>query len=233
MNQDNRTSPGPHASPQEIAALDGGLLPPGREKRLRRHLQACPRCRRQWSEVQAVRSLLRNAPRPLPPRPLTLSAKQVRSGRPVLWYPIFRTATAVVAVLVLFLFLAEPLGLVPQAATATPRPIAVKPTPSVFPSPRPAVVAPAITRRPVPTGLATLSQAPVSPSTPVEAAYPAPQPTPWIRATVSRTRVVGTPTPKEPASPALPWSLRAGGLLLLGLCLGCTWWAYRRERAFL
>ncbi len=170
-----------------------------------------------------MRSLLKNAPSPLLPRKLLLSPEQVRRGRPILWYPVLRTATAVVAILVLFLFLAEPLVLVPQPAMATPRPIAVKPSPSISPSPKPAVVAPAITRRAPPTGL----------SVPVETAYPGPEPSPWIRVTTTRTQPVVTPPAGGKTAEGFPlWPLRAGGVLLLGLGLGLTWWAYRRERAF-
>lgn len=232
MRQD-RFGRSSHPSPQEIAALEGHLLSPRRERRLRRHLQECPDCRRHLDEVRAIRSLLRNAPSPPPPRELTLSPRRVRPGRPVLWYPVFRAATAVVAVLVLFLFLADPLGLSPRPALATPRPIAVKPSPSASPSPRPAAVEPAITRRQPPTGLAGTSGLLSTPAVfPSEAAYPGPQPTPWIRATVSRTQTVVAP-PTGGGGDALLWPLRAGGLLLLGLVLGLTWWTYRRERLFL
>lgn len=222
MKQDKCSVPSFHASPQEIAAFDGGFLPPKREQRLRRHLEKCPDCRRSLYEVRAVRSLLKDAPSPLPPRQLALSPEQVRRSRPVLWYPVFRTATAVVAVLVLFLFLAEPLLLIPQPATATPRPVAVKASPSISSSPKPAVVAPAFTRRPAPTGL----------SVPAETAYPEPKPLPWIRVATTRTEPPVAPSTGGKAEISL-WPLRAGGLLLLGLSLGLTWRAYRRERVFL
>ncbi len=221
MKQNNSIS-SRHPSPQEIAALEGGFLSPKRERRLRQHLEECPDCRRHLDEVRSVRSLLKNVSYPLPPRKLTLSPEQVRRGRPVLWYPVFRMATAVVAVLVLFLFLAEPLLLIPRPATATPRPIATKPTPSISPSPKPAVVAPAFTRRPAPTGL----------SVPVETAYPEPKPSPWIRVVTPRTEPPVAPSTDGKAGISL-WPLRAGGLLLLSLSLGLTWWAYRRERVFL
>lgn len=225
MKQDKCSVPSSHPSPQEIVAFEGGFLSPKREQRLRQHLEGCPDCRRYLYEVRAVRSLLKNAPYPPPPRKLALSPEQVRRRRPILWYPVFRTATAVVAALVLFLFLAEPFLLLPQPATATPRPVAVRPSPSTSPSPKPAVVAPAITRRAPPTGL----------SVPAETAYPGPEPSPCIRAVSTRTQpMAASPAGGKAAAEALPlWPLRAGGVLLLGLCLGLTWWAYRRERAFL
>lgn len=224
MKQDKCSAPFSHASPQEIAALEGGFLSPRREQRLRHHLEGCPDCRRYLYEVRAVRSLLKNASSPPPPRQLLLSPERVRRSRPVLWYPVFRTATAVIAVLVLFLFLAEPLLLVPQPATATPRPVIVKPLSSLSPSPKPAVVAPAFTRRPVPTGL----------SAPVETAYPTPEPSPWIRVTSTRTQPQAAPPAGEGEKTEISlWPIRVGGLFLLSLGLGLTWWTYRRERAFL
>lgn len=224
MKQDKCFVSSSHGSPQEIAALEDGFLSPKREQRLLRHLEECPDCRRHLYEIRAVRSLLKNAPSPLPPRKLLLFPEQVRRGRPILWYPVLRTATAFVAVLVLFLFLAEPLVLIPQPAMATPRPVAVKPSLSISPSPRPAIVAPAITRRAPPTGL----------SVPVETAYPRPEPSPWIRVTATRTQPLVFPPAGGKTAEGLPlwWPLRAGGILLLGLGLGLTWWAYRRERAF-
>lgn len=222
MKQDKCSVSVFHPSPQEIVAFEGDFLSLRRKQLLRRHLEECPDCRRYVSEVRAVRSLLKDVPSPLPPRPLALSPEQVRRSRPVLWYPVFRTATAVVAVLVFFLFLAEPLLLIPRPATATPRPVAAKPSPPISPSPKPAVVAPAFTRRPAPTGLSALS----------ETAYPNPEPSPWIRVTSTRTQSLATPSTDGKAEIPL-WSLRAGGLFLLSLGLGLTRWAYRRERAFL
>ncbi len=227
-------------SPQELAQFSDGTLSLRRQHRLQQHLQECPLCRRQLKELAAVRALLREAPAPSLPRSFALSPSAVRGFRHSLWYPRFRAVSAVVSILVLAVFLGSMLQPVaPVAAPATSRPLGQKPAPPVEPTPKSVAVAPAVTRRAPPTGsshdalITSKPTATTSLSVSLETGYPAP-PTPWIYTTVSHVspEPAEQPQPTQPTKPGVWGALKIGGLLLLGLSLGLTWVAFRRERMF-
>jgi hypothetical protein len=146
----------------------------------------------------------------------------------------------VLATLVLFLSLG---GLLQPGLSGpippTPRSVALKPTPKFSPSPAPAIVAPAMTRRAAPTSV-VVAPAPtqegigiLSPSETEQAAYPEPKTTPWIGATVPAHKATPATTQTELRTLAPLWQgLEIVGLSLLGLLLGLTWISYRRERRF-
>jgi len=218
--------------------LDGDLRP-RQQRQLEQHLQTCPHCQERLRELKAVRALLKRSPPVAPPRSFTLCERDVATYRRVLWYPALRSATAVLAVLVVALFvvgLVQPVMGGPQAATA--RAIGVKPTPPCAPSPQSVAVAPAITQR-VPPTVGIQAQPTTPPAPPTECvgavsqtAYPAPQQTPWIHATVPKTEPCPTGQPTSFWNTPLWQALRFGSLLVLALFIGLTWLAYRRERAF-
>lgn len=208
--------------PGELSRYLDHDLSPRRWRRVERHLQSCSYCRKQLAQMRAVRSLLRRAPDVQPPRDFTLSAEAVPARAGKLWYPRLRAATTVLAVLVLAIFalgLSQParIGLV----TLAPRAVAATPTPRVTSPPASVAVAPAITRRPAPTGVGILATPYPGPSTP-----PA--------------RIEGTVSPAEagpsgaPPAPFHLWPvLEVVGLSLLGVMVGLTWLAYRQERHLL
>lgn len=234
----------PHGCPtrfrRRLDRLLAGDLSPRAEKRLRRHLQRCAECRQRLRELQALRAWLRSTPRPVLERDLTLSPADVPTRRAVLWYPRLRSATAVVAVLVAILFLVDllPATVLPPERSGI-HPAAVEPTSQVTVPPPSVMVAPAITRRPPPVTATEGDVAAVAP-TAIPEPSPSPQqdssapstPSPWIRATVSRP---GMPVPtSETDGSTIPWwSVRMGGLFLMGMLTGLTWWAFQRERRFL
>ncbi len=55
-----------HAGAVELVSLDDGELEPGREARLRRHLQRCPRCRLRQERLDVCRKRLAEAMRSEP-----------------------------------------------------------------------------------------------------------------------------------------------------------------------
>ncbi len=222
-----------HYSSDQIAAYLVGQMSPHQQARFEQHLAGCSSCQHQVEELRAIQSLLNELPAPRPPRNFTLPPQAVPARRAFLWYPVLRSATAAMAAIVLVLFL---VGIVvpepPQGLSY--HPVDAKPTPLIAPSPQAVAVEPAETRRDRPTvaGQPTAGLIPtVSPLT----AYPENvTPTPWIQATLSR---VTPTTPKTSATAgggiAAAPALQATALALLGLLLGLTWAAYRRERAFI
>ncbi len=220
MKHDRRSAGCPTHSPEELARFLDGALPSGRQQRLRRHLQECAICRQRLRELEAVRTLLRQAPAVAPPRSLTLSERDATAGQRILWYPVLRSASMGLAVLVLLLFLVGALQVGWPGAAA--------------PSPPAVAVDPMITRRATPTGVTQPGAMglPTPAAAITVSAYPLPQ-TPRIGAGVTPPAVVAQTPGQPPADTVLWMALRLGALLLLGLCVAMTWLAYRRERVFL
>jgi hypothetical protein len=234
MNQDSNSAGCSTYSPEELAQFLDGTLSPGKQQRMRQHLRDCDICRQRLHELESVRTLLQQSPTVTPPRSFTLSERDVQARQRILWYPILRSASTGLAVLVLLLFLVSAFQLGWQgSAVPTPRVIAVKPTPLSTPSPRSVVVDPMLTRRALPTSvtqpgiMAVPTEGPIA----AETSYPL-QSTPWIGAASPRPTAVASPQAGPPPPTSFWMVLRLGGLLLLGLCVGMTWVAYRRERMF-
>jgi|GEM_PF-1245300 len=210
-----------------------GALAPRRQKQVEQHLAGCPHCRRRLQELAAVQAALRHTPAAPLPRSFTLPASVARLPRRQLWYPTLRTATAAAAMLVLIVLLGGVLqpGLWGDSAPA-PRPLGVKATPLIVPTPLPVAIAPASTWRPRPT---PANAAPHIEEAPTAEAPGYPQPAdmePRIEATVARPAGAAAP-PRAASVGATLWSaIHLGALAVLGVLAGLTWLAYRRERLF-
>ncbi|MBN1483978.1 MAG: zf-HC2 domain-containing protein [Chloroflexia bacterium] len=199
----------------ELDRFREGGLSGRRRQRIERHLATCPTCSERLRQLEAIQTLLQQAPIPSLPRDFTLKPqdRKARFG----WYPLLRSASTLLALLVLLLFAAEMLQPTLPSGQPAPCTIALKPTLASTQAQPSAMVAPAVTRRAVPTVPAGLP------------AYPRLEETPWIRATVLHPQPE-LQTKTEPATP-FPWpELQVVGLSLLALSLGLSWAFYRRER---
>ncbi len=228
MDQDPIPHHCSHCPTAELARFSAGALSPRRQKRVQQHLETCPECRQVLREIAGIQALLRQAPTPLSPRPITLTRQDLRRGRRTLWYPLLRSVTAAAAAIVLVVLLT---GLLEPAILDGA--LAKHPAMALNPTPLPVAVDPASTCRPRPTlnagpratAAPTVAPAKVGP----RSEYPPP--------TAAGPNVQGTvthPTSSAQGSSPNPWwtILHLGALGLLGLLAGLTWLAYRRERAF-
>ena len=127
---------------EELSRYLVGELSPRRQKRIEQHLAICAHCRQRVHELTAVQTVLRHTPDVVPPRSFTLSEADVRKPGRKLWYPVLRTATIAAAALVLVLLVGGVLQ--PSLLTIgapTPRPVGVKATPLIAPTPLPVAIA--------------------------------------------------------------------------------------------
>lgn len=221
-------------SSEELARFSSGDLSPRRTRDLLRHLPQCAVCRQRLREIEAVRAMLRQSPRPPLPRPFTLAPAGMRRRR--LWYPLLRGATTAMAAVVLAIFaFSLLLPSMQQMRSPTAR-LAGAETPAPDTCLPATVVGPAITRRTPPTsgpGLVT-----PLPAHATATAYPPPAGplSPHPLATSSsglNVAPAGPATPEGVSDFSFLTLLRLGGLFFLGLMAGLTWLAYRRERVFL
>jgi hypothetical protein len=175
-------------------------------------------------------------PRPLVPRSFTISKQSLPRQRPLLWYPILRSATAALATIVLVSFMVT---LVEPVQTAAPKlpaePATLKATAEVAASPAHVAVDPAETRRSLPTATGRPSSIQSLPTCPptisIAGGYPVDTtPAPWIE--VTGVEAVPEESAASPAAQSAA-ALRVVGLSLLGLLAGATWLAYQVERPFI
>ncbi|HEY57383.1 MAG TPA: hypothetical protein G4O04_02380 [Anaerolineae bacterium] len=205
----------PEPSPKDWEALsaylDGQLLPRERA-RLEARLADDPALRQALAELRALRAALRHLPPPRVPRNFTLRPEMVA---PTPWWAgWWRWATALTALLLALVVLADwGLGRTLKMAAAPPE-MAPAPTPSVealAPAPREEQALGMAAAE----GQATASEAPQGAKTRPNTPTPMPTPTP---------EPVGGRSPAR-AAPVSPWRVMEGVLLgvLLALLVGRRW----------
>ncbi len=70
-----------HPTDEELSLLLDGRLSDKDRRRVEEHLKACDECRAAFEDLQRTVALLRQAPRPVPPRAFTLSEADIQATR--------------------------------------------------------------------------------------------------------------------------------------------------------
>ncbi|RME89208.1 MAG: hypothetical protein D6770_05160 [Anaerolineae bacterium] len=218
---------------ETLSAYLDGELTQAETKRLESRLESDPGLRAALDALLRTRALLRRTPRRRAPRNFTLSPRQVASNPPMPpLYSVFRLASALATVLLLFTFAAH-LLIPPAAATA--------PTLAYRVGGAPEEGLPAQEAAPSPTETAALPLAPVPPAEAeatgkeqpemaeaeslAEPTAPAPTPSPAPQAAKAAPQKPPTPTPvftpSQPTpSPTNPWKIALFALAALALLFG-------------
>lgn len=172
------------------------------------HLRACAACRADLATLQATLRAVRAAPVMRLPRSFTLPRSMARQPRPSWAFPIFRTATAVTAVLLAIVMAGDLAGLGAWMPGAAP---ALAPRPDFVLAPTVTAAREVALETMAPTSVAMLDALAVTAAPEVEPETLSPPPVAVAAASPAPTELAQTSEPAPPTESPSPSAKASGG----------------------